>query len=221
MQALIICSFLVVLGNWQLKRATEKEQLLLQFSHAETALNNTPIHLFDKVELNGRLLTDRFFLVDNRTWQGRVGYELIAAIQTNTAPSIQLVSMGWLAAGTNRNSLPQISLPSQQIRFTAYADKPSQPLMLGKDPWSDTWPKRIQRVDLKKISLSLNLPVSQWLYHPTTPIMKELILTWKPVVLPPQRHIGYAVQWFGLAAAWFICSGVLARKMLTNKEITA
>jgi cytochrome oxidase assembly protein ShyY1 len=217
MQAVLICSLLIFLGNWQLERAAEKEQLLLQFSHAETKQATNPnIHLFDKIELSGQL-SSRYFLLDNRTWQGQVGYEVIAALITNNSKA-QLVSLGWLATVADRSQLPHISLPSSNLSITAYADKPSTPLLLGEDRWNQSWPKRIQHVNLNKISAALNAPVSAWLYRPTKQVVPELILTWEPVVLPPERHTGYAVQWYGLAAAWLICSAALAKKMLTHKE---
>ncbi|SIS43364.1 Cytochrome oxidase assembly protein ShyY1 [Neptunomonas antarctica] len=223
MQALIICSLLVGLGNWQLQRANEKEQLLMKFSNAQTkqSISDDQIHRFDKIELSGTLMTHRFFLLDNRTWQGKVGYELIAALQPDSGKSLQLVSLGWLAATSDRNQLPSIVIPDNQFNFTAYADHPSQPLLLTADRWAEGWPKRIQQVDLKKIAVALNTPASAWLFRPVSPPLQELTLTWKPVVLPPERHIGYAVQWFGLAVAWLICSMVLAWKMFINKEATS
>lgn len=217
LQAVLICSLLIFLGNWQLHRAAEKEQLLLQFSHGETKkASSSTIHLFDKVELSGTL-SSRYFLLDNRTWQGQAGYEVIAALIAHNKKS-QLISLGWLAAGPDRRALPAFSLPNVIPSIVAYADKPSTPLMLGEDHWAQGWPKRIQHLDLNKISAALNTPVSEWLYRPTKQVIPELTLTWEPVVLPPQRHTGYAVQWYGLAAAWLICSAALAKKMLTNKE---
>ncbi len=217
LQAVLICSLLLFLGNWQLQRAAEKEQLLLQFSHGETKQStNANIRLFDKVELSGSL-SNRYFLLDNRTWQGQVGYEVIVALIADNRKA-QLISLGWLAAGPDRRTLPAFSVPNKMPNIVAYADKPSTPLLLGEDHWSQDWPKRIQHLDLNKISTALNTSVSVWLYRPTKQVVPELILTWEPVVLPPQRHTGYAVQWYGLAAAWLICSAVLAKKMFTNKE---
>ncbi|SFF85738.1 SURF1 family protein [Neptunomonas qingdaonensis] len=219
LQAVLICSLLLFLGNWQLQRAAEKEQLLLQFTQAEVKQNSsaTPIHLFDKVELSGHLITDHYFFLDNRTWQGQVGYEVIAALKTNQA-NIQLISLGWLAAPSDRNRLPSLTLPNSALNVIAYADKPSKALLLGDDTWTQSWPKRIQQLDLHKISSALKTPVSEWLFRPVSQVIPELTLTWKPVVLPPQRHTGYAVQWYGLATAWLICSAILARKMFINKE---
>lgn len=216
LQAVLICSLLILLGNWQLQRAAEKEQLLLQFSHGETKQATNPnIQLFDKIVLKGQL-SNLYFLLDNRTWQGQVGYEVIAALTADNQKA-QLISLGWLAAGADRNQLPSLSLPSSILSLTAYADKPSSPLLLGEDRWNQGWPKRIQQLDLNKISAALQLPVSQWLYRPIKQVIPDLTLIWEPVVLPPQRHTGYAVQWYGLAVAWLICSAALAKKMFTHQ----
>ena len=220
LQAVLICSLLLFLGNWQLQRAAEKEQLLLQFTQGGIKQNSsaTPILLFDKIELSGQLLTDHYFFLDNRTWQGQVGYEVIAALKTSDA-NIQLISLGWLAAPIDRNLLPPLTLPSAVLNVTAYADRPSKALLLGDDTWTQSWPKRIQQLDFKKIASALNTPVAEWLYRPVSQVIPALTLTWKPVVLPPQRHTGYAIQWYGLAITWLICSIILARKMFINKEI--
>ena len=47
---------------------------------------------------------------------------------------------------------------------------------------------------------------------PALPFGDERDLDLLPNTLPPQRHLGYAVQWFGLALTVLVVAGVLERR---------
>lgn len=43
---------------------------------------------------------------------------------------------------------------------------------------------------------------------------------WKPVIMPPSRHIGYAVQWFGLTITLWLLYFFWLRKLRRDRENT-
>ena len=41
---------------------------------------------------------------------------------------------------------------------------------------------------------------------------------WSPNVMPPSRHVGYAVQWWGLALAALVVMVIGGRRMTRDRE---
>ena len=72
--------------------------------------------------------------------------------------------------------------------------------VFGEDAWSDGWPKVIQRLEVERMAglLPETLAVEVRLEAG-----QPGVFTPAPVALnmPASKHTGYAVQWFGLAAA--------------------
>lgn len=217
-QALVIATLLSGLGAWQISRAEEKaERLALFETDKALPVEQVTPDLFRKVVITGRFIQDRYFLLDNRTWQGKAGYEVLAVVQTPNRN--YLVNLGWTAANINRAVLPQIVLPDAPIQFEAHLDQPQNLLLLGQDIWPANWPLRIQAQDIEKMQQQLGLNLSDWTLRPTSALQSQAQPIWSPVVLPPERHLGYAVQWFGLAVVWCIGSIVLFSKFYRNNHL--
>src|SRR5207342_566322 len=63
----------------------------------------------------------------------------------------------------------------------------------------------LTRVDIAALSQSLKLPLAERVLRldPALPMGYARDLELLPNTLPPERHRGYALQWFGLAFATF------------------
>lgn len=215
-QGVLIVALLASLGVWQLDRATEKAQILNRFEQAPMTRQDSRYWTrYANVTLSGHFLP-YLFLLDNRTRHGASGYEVIAVMRTST--EYQLVNLGWTPAPLHREKLPEISLPAGELTLTARADRPSDHLVLGADHWAVGWPKRIQQVDIERIESQLDIALSPWLARASEAVVANTIPNWQPVVLPPERHQGYAVQWFGLAVVWCIGSIYWLRVLSAREE---
>jgi cytochrome oxidase assembly protein ShyY1 len=58
-----------------------------------------------------------------------------------------------------------------------------------------------------------DLPGSDWdesvlVMQLLTPESLALVDQWNPVAVPPERHLAYAIQWFGLASVLVIGFGI-------------
>lgn len=213
-QTLFMVGLGLWLAQWQLQRADAKQQLLEQFQTAQSKSVEESLNRFDRVRLAGAVFTQRYFLIDNRTWQGKAGYELVVVMQR--ASRNYLVSLGWLAAGPYRDQIPQLQLPAYLDIKDARVDRVSEQFQLGVDTWSDSWPKRVQQLDIDAASQALGQRLETWLIRAVDTQVSGIQPIWQPVVVPVERHWGYSVQWFALAVTWLVCSVLLYRKLFTN-----
>lgn len=62
----------------------------------------------------------------------------------------------------------------------------------------------MQQIEIDKFSRLINkqlLPFAVYLDKKVSIGYKK---NWQPVVMPPEKHRGYAFQWFSLACAWLM-----------------
>ena len=197
---------LVGLGTWQLNRAAEKRSLeskyLEQLTKLPVAPTLTNLTLpFARVALHGRY-TDETYLVDNQVRGGVVGYWVVQAFVAKSGVKV-LVNRGFLAAPAVRSEFPVVPVVTDEVSIvaTVWPD-------LGLIPeWSTPlpesgWPRREQRLDVTRFAAA------------TTAFPAQLRLeAGQPSVLQPapfaarlsdDKHNGYALTWFGLAATLLI-----------------
>ena len=209
---LLAISVLVKLGFWQIERGQEKQHIIDRHAAAAqfipinhdtlTSLANMPESL---VEFHGTLDTERYFLVDNQIHQARVGYQVLAlATNSAIAPSKVVVNLGWVAGTSNRDILPEVRLPAESLHLYGRVRVPAdRPFLLVEQQFSDQdgWPMRIQYPELDKLQQQLQLPLSDFMLLQDEQANFGFVREWPVVVMPPQRHYAYAMQWFGLAIA--------------------
>ncbi|MGN7837634.1 SURF1 family protein [Stenotrophomonas sp. 22385] len=215
---LVIIAF-CQLGLWQLQRMHEKQALLdqqlparaqtLSLARAQAA----PPQL-RWVEDHGRFLPGTL-LLDNQTRQGRAGIKVYQPFRSDGG-AVVLVDLGWLPMPGDR-TLPGI-VPRDGDAHVAglLAPPPASGLVLGPaftaTPQPGVWLANRMPPDEAAITLalpagSLHGPVLR--LDPALPGGYARDLELLPNTLPPSRHLGYAVQWFGLALTVLIVALVL------------
>lgn len=226
--AILVLLLLLSLGNWQLNRAQEKQDILdlqsirmnmesvelstLQF-RANKGLRYWP------VKATGLLDTDQQILIDNQVKDGRQGYFVLTPLKLNASEAI-LLNRGWVPAGPTRDILPNVSLPANGVTISGKLDHfPSVGIKLdGADTLSNGWPSVTQLIDVDKVSERLGYTVLpyQLLLNQQEPNGYDR--RWVPMKMGPQKHHGYAFQWFALATAWVIIYFVLTIKLGRKKN---
>lgn len=208
---LVAVVIMFALGIWQWQRAEQKTQRLQQIEQRNQVDPITIANLMNLTDdirdlpfvASGRLEQRRYFLIDNRVHQGKVGYEVLALL--NTDSGVLLVNLGWVKGSMYRDALPEIELPTELLTLDGIASKPSlNPMIQETIESSNQWPKVIQQLDFTVVNELLEDEVLDvvMLLSPDYPI--SFSREWKPVVMPPEKHIAYAIQWFGLGIACFI-----------------
>jgi cytochrome oxidase assembly protein ShyY1 len=202
---------LVRLGFWQLER--EQEKLQLQDLYTERQ-QEQPVALqsldpeqdlqYRQVRVAGSYDNEHIFLLDNKTYQGQAGYEVIVPLLT-TDGLIVFINRGWLPQGPYRDQLPEIPLINGSVELTGsvYVAVGEQ-LMLGSEVAAAGWPKVMQTLDpaglftLAGYDTGLKLfPFSVRLAEDSPGVLARY---WPPISTTPEKHQAYAVQWFAMAA---------------------
>jgi cytochrome oxidase assembly protein ShyY1 len=218
--ALLFAGF-CALGNWQLGRAREKEAML---EHSAAALRERRAIDFSAAELrdvrgydwvagDARVQASPVLLLDNQRRGEQVGVRVLAVLQPREGRPL-LADFGWLPVPGNR-VFPPVSLPAGEVRIdgllapppgAGFALGPSH-VPLGPAGREARW--LLTRVDIAELSKSLHLPLSPRLLRldPALKLGYARDLEVLPNTLPPERHRGYALQWFGLAFAT-LCTAV-------------
>ena len=81
----------------------------------------------------------------------------------------------------------------------------------------DEWPLLVTRIDLADLERRLQQPLLDLVLEDRqTPRAQTL----RSGMLPPERHRGYALQWFGLSLTVIIIFGVLAIRSWRARSIT-
>jgi surfeit locus 1 family protein len=185
------------LGFWQLDRAEQKEELLAQYD-ADTLAR------YQRVSVTGRYDPAHQILLDNMpSHAGRPGFRVLTPMQSRAG--WVLVDRGWLPLGATRSELPDVSVNDAERNITGTMDAlPRAGITLESVPIAADapWPRVLsfpKQVDLEQ-QLGYPLIPGVLLLDPSHPDGYERI--WEAHLgFKPERHIGYAVQWFALAAA--------------------
>lgn len=212
--ALLVAGGLAQLGHWQLQRAREKEALLAGIERAQTSelveLKRLPPGSgwrFRAVEVSGRFLPEHQVLLDNQLQQGRPGVRAYVPFLLATEQRLLLVDRGWLARPDRTQALPQADAPAGDIVLKGVLlDPPGAGMALGAAQETG-WPLLVTRIDLAELQSRLGLPLLDFVLEDLdTPRAASI----RAGMLPPERHRGYAVQWFGLSLTILIIYAVLA-----------
>ena len=202
---LILCG----LGTWQVSRYADKEARIEQINERSDQdviphERLTKLMLTDVRDVQIRVspvgTSNSLLWLDNQQHNGQVGFKLIAPIQTEQG--WLLVNLGWVAGRTDRLALPVTpSLYELQAPLTGAVSIPGLNRYITETAVTDgVFPKVIQQIEFERLSELLGLPLLPYMLT-VTQANQDFIREWRPVVMEPAKHIGYALQWYGLAIA--------------------
>jgi cytochrome oxidase assembly protein ShyY1 len=214
----VMVPLMASLGFWQLQRADEKAALATSFAVRQTQHPAPPAQLWEKpadslayvpVLLAGMFLQDEYFLLDNKIHSGRFGYEVIGILLLDGGGTV-LVNRGWIAGDASRRELPVVPGVTGPVSLTGHVYvAPGEPYLLAQQTLETGWPKRIQAIEMDKLLQPVKSSAGHDRVFPfpvriDAGVPGALMVDWKVVNISPQKHHGYAVQWFAMAAVLFI-----------------
>jgi surfeit locus 1 family protein len=208
---LLLTSALCSLGFWQLSRGEQKKILLAQQQQAVSAeaLDLNRHSEIDKealryrpVLVTGHYDTSHQIFIDNQMLEGKPGYLVLTPFLPDGGQPGILVNRGWVALGASREVLPDIAINSaiQQVQGRIN-NFPEPGLKLkGAEIPGELWPVRVQIIDSKLLADKLGYALANYQIELDSTQPEGYQRRWKiAVAIPPEKHLAYAVQWFGLA----------------------
>lgn len=205
---------LTSLGRWQLSRADQKEAILAQIDSRQTMqaislsrLDQESDKAYFHLAVNGNFDNDHYLLLDNRILNGRPGFEVIQPLIAGHR--VILVNRGWIPLPADRNNLPSIPSENASRTISGIVHEPADAIVLKEDQLiaDKSWPKLIQALDLQKLTAlydDLNYSIEPWVLRQDPEESDFYRRQWQFTNMPPERHVSYAVTWFGLAIALVI-----------------
>lgn len=219
---MLAISLFASLGFWQLDRAKQKDAMLADSQRVLAERKALPLSAaadvarrtaYDWAEGQGRFVDAPAVLLDNQTSAGRSGVRVYRAFQpaTGNAPPV-LVELGWLPLPGDR-TLPSIDRFSNIVQVAGLlAPPPSAGLADAIAAPQADGNVLATSLDHATLAAALALPSLAprvLRLDPALGLGYQRDLDVLPNTLPPERHLGYAVQWFGLALAVLITALVL------------
>jgi surfeit locus 1 family protein len=211
----------VRLGMWQLDRADEKRSLIEQYEAGQRSQVELTTETADKlphyqrVRVSGRYDPAHQILLDNMPSgrSGWPGYRVVTPLQLSDG-SWQLVDRGWVPMGRTRADLPDLQVSDSERTLTGIRDTLPRAGMKMGDAAAATdapWPRVLNFPQQPAIEQELGrkLLPGLVLLDASQPDGYERV--WQAHVgIGPERHIGYAVQWFAFAVAAAVIYGLLS-----------
>ncbi len=233
--ALLVAALFVRLGFWQLERMHQK-QAMLDAVHA-VLHDRRPLPLavaadpargsgYDWSAGPGRFAALPAILLDNQGRGDTAGVRAYRVFQPASGTPL-LVELGWLPLPGDRR-LPAVPLPAA-TRHVAGLLLPPPSAGIVDAP-------AVAQPDGTLLAIALDLPMLRDTLR--LPALAPRVLKLDPAqglgagpayardldilpnTLPPQRHLGYAVQWFGLALAVLATALVLTFRKPARKQQT-
>jgi cytochrome oxidase assembly protein ShyY1 len=217
--AVIVAAIGVQLGQWQTRRAQEKEAIAARQAArtAEPSLDlNAGIPDIDRAEYRraevaGVFRSDWPLFLENRPHDGQAGFDVLMPLRIADTDRYLLVARGWVARDpTDRMRLPPLQTPAGQVKLEGVLrHRPAHLLQLGASPAIQPG-AILQNLEIPQLAAASKLDMLPFMLEQTSDSGDGLVRDWPQPSAGSDRSRGYAFQWYGLAATaliFFIVTG--------------
>jgi surfeit locus 1 family protein len=208
---LLLLVLLLSLGQWQLRRAAEKTRVFDRISATENlpALA-APIddrqfegNRYRRLQLRGRYDGSQQLLLDNMIHEGQAGYHVLTLFRPEGAARWLVVNRGWVRAAPDRRMLPDITVNEAVREIRGRIDtlpRPGLTLETAVAEEEASWPQVVFFPTIDELEALSGKPLFRYQLWLDEAYPDGYVRAWTPRTMTPEQHIGYAIQWFGLAA---------------------
>ena len=207
----LMLGVLLSLGTWQIDRGQQKQQLIDRYQRAPSM----PVMTLDdigtdwqqsryrRLVLKGRYDSDFQVLLENQIQGNRSGYMVLTPLYIADSDQVVLVNRGWLPRQDAQAGLPDVAVMEEIREVVGLINLPPEVGMrIGSlDDSASGWPKAVPYIDTDWISLQLGKRIMPWVVLLAADQADGYARSWEPSVrMSPEKHQGYAFQWYSLAA---------------------
>lgn len=220
---ILLCVAFFFLGRWQWDRGQLRQAEWDRFAAgAERVIplgsrGLEQVARFQRISLVGVADPDHQFLLDNRSYHGRAGFEVLTPLRRPNG-RVVLIDRGWVPFSGSRQNLPQVGLNSRgTITVVGRVDSlPSPGLASGRAPPSPQapWPKVTAFPSMDQLSVALGVPLEPGMVLLDPKEENGYVRDWHPPGMEPIRHWSYAVQWWSFGVVLLVLwVGLSTRKV--------
>ena len=206
--AVLVAGVTFSLGQWQLRRAAQKQNLQLAIEAQSNLSILKALDLADpdllkdavhrRATLKGVWRAEHTVFLDNRQMNGRTGLVAVTPLVLDGTGQIILVQRGWVLRNfADRTKLPDIQTPAGAVTVRGRIAPP--PSKLYEFKGADSGRIR-QNIDVAAFSREISLSLMTVSMVQMGPANEGLLRDWAAPNLGLDKHYGYAFQWFGLCA---------------------
>lgn len=200
----------VSLGYWQLGRAHEKQALFDAFMQGSQDTVDATGRGFDElaryqhVRLRGAYDATRQILLDNMpSAAGRPGFRVLTPFERADGRGWVLVDRGWVPLGATREDLPDVTVGVRERDVSGILDVlpiPGMRVGPAAAPGSADWPRVLLFPTEADVESVLGIDVEPRIVLLDAGAADGFERKWRPALgFGPERHLGYAIQWFAFA----------------------
>lgn len=212
-----VFSLLVKLGFWQLERGTEKQALEesilaradLPYQDMSIVLDNNDWRESSVigVKVQAQVVPEPLpvILLDNQTYNGKVGYLAYQVVSVSQEQNIlALMELGFVEGTRSRSELPAVQELEGPTFVTGRLYRKSlNPLSSELIPErGDTL--RVQNLNISQLNELLNVELMPAVLQPDNLAQWPYEFPWNPLPLTSAKHFGYAFQWFAMAGVFLL-----------------
>ena len=207
----------VRLAFWQLGRASEKDALQAQYAAGQrslvelTAANAAALSQYQRVQARGHYDSAHQILLDSMpSAMGQPGYRVVTPFELEQGGWV-LVDRGWHRPGATRSDLPKVAVGEDARTVSGQLTVLPRPgVRLAAGPGGSNWPRVMNYPEHASVESALERKVLPGLVLLDADQPDGFERAWQlRTDMGSERHLGYAVQWFGFAIAAVVLFVVL------------
>ncbi len=200
----------VRLALWQLDRASEKDALQARYAAGQrslvelTSANAPTLAQYQRVQARGHYDSAHQILLDSMpSAMGQPGYRVVTPFELEQGGWL-LVDRGWHRPGATRSDLPNVAVREDArtvVGQLTVLPRPGVRLAAGPGV-SSSWPRVMNYPEHPGVESALERKVLPGLVLLDADQPDGFERVWQARTdMGSERHLGYAVQWFGFAIA--------------------
>ena len=203
----------ILLGNWQLRRADEKRAIETRMTQRQAlpplavgTKKEDPAEIeYRHVSVQGEFDGAWPVYLDNRPQAGSPGFYVLMPFKIAGSQTQVLVQRGWVALDPHhRSAITLPPLPAGPVDLQGIAVRnPGHVMQLG-EATPLTPGAIVQNVTVEEFATAAKRDMQPFVIEQTSVSQDGLVRDWPLPSAGIDRHLGYAFQWYGLAATAFL-----------------
>jgi surfeit locus 1 family protein len=228
--ALCAAAIGISLGQWQTRRALEKEGIEAMLNQRGgqpplplTSAMPVPDAIeYRRVTARGEFMQDWNVFLDNRPHGGAAGFYLLTPFRIAGSDSAVLVARGWLPRDrADRTRLPPIDTPTGTVQIEGIARRHAARVMTLGEAQAPQPGAILQNVEIEAVARAAGIRLLPFIVEQTGTMQDGLVRDWPKPSSGADKHRGYAFQWYALAATalvFFVVTGFRRGTSQSKKE---